>query len=341
MIVAAAPGPEWLPRLRDFIARELGLEGELRARRVLGGQSNPTWFVDVGTRRLVLRMQPTGELLPSAHALDRESRVLRALEGTGVAVPHVLCYSDDRSVVGTTFYLMDRIDGRIFHSAMLEGIGPRERREMYRAAAEMLARLHAVDWNAAGLADFGKHDAYFARQLHRWTRQWEASRQRPIPELDRLIAWLPDHLPPQQETTICHGDYRFGNLMFAPAGTSIVGVLDWELSTLGDPLADLGYLCMLYYVGSARGGVADADLTTLGIPSQDELLADYNRSAGRERKLLPFHIAFAFFRFAVIFAGIEDRARRGNAADPNAAAYSANRADVLAKLACKLANIPE
>lgn len=331
--------PEWAGRLREFVARELHLNGDLRLERVLGGQSNPTWFVDVGTRRLVLRMQPPGELLPSAHALDRESRVVRALEGTGVAVPHVLCYSEDRSIVGTTFYLMDRIDGRIFHTALLEGATPAERRAMYRAAAEMLARLHGVDWQAVGLGDYGKHGEYFARQLRRWTRQWEASRQRPIPELDRLIAWLPEHLPPQAETTICHGDYRFGNLMFAPAGTSVVGVLDWELSTLGDPLADLGYLCMAYYVGTAHGGVDDVDRDALGIPDREELIADYNRAAERERRVLPFHIAFAFFRFAVIFAGIEDRARRGNAADPNAAAYSANRADGLAQLACRILGI--
>ncbi|MGH7684071.1 MAG: phosphotransferase family protein, partial [Vulcanimicrobiaceae bacterium] len=238
-------------RLQHFIARELQLEGDLRLERVLGGQSNPTWYVDIGTRRFVLRMQPPGELLPSAHALDRESRVIRALEGTGVAVPHVLCYSEDRSVVGTTFYLMDRIDGRIFHRALLEGVDANERRAMYRAAAEMLARLHRVDWEAVGLADYGKHGEYFTRQLRRWTRQWEASRTRPVPELDRLIAWFPDHLPPQEETTICHGDYRFGNLIFAPAAATVAGVLDWELSTLGDPLADLGYLFMLYYVSSA------------------------------------------------------------------------------------------
>ena len=331
--------PEWVGRLQRFVARELQLEGELRLERVLGGQSNPTWYVDVGTRRLVLRMQPPGELLPSAHALDREYRVVRALEGTGVAVPHVLCYSDDLSVVGTSFYLMDRIDGRIFHTALLDGVRSEERRAMYRAAAEMLARLHGVDWQAAGLADYGKHGEYFARQLRRWTRQWEASRHRSIPELDRLIAWLPDHLPQQEETTICHGDYRFGNLMFAPAGTDVVGVLDWELSTLGDPLADLGYLCMLYHVSTTHGGAADADRAALGIPSQEDLLGDYIRAAGRERKLLPFHIAFAFFRFAVIFAGIEDRARRGSAADPNAAAYSANRADGLAKKACEILGI--
>lgn len=329
---------EWKERLQAFIARELGIEGDIVVERVLGGQSNPTWFVDVGARRLVLRMQPPGELLPSAHALDRESRVLRALEGTGVAVPHVLAYSEDRSVVGTTFYVMDRLDGRVFPTAVLDGVEPSQRRAMYRSAAEMLARLHAVDWNAVGLSDYGKHEDYFGRQVRRWTRQWEASRRREIPALDKLIAWLPEHLPPQAETVVCHGDFRFGNLMFAPDSVEIVGVLDWELSTLGDPLADLGYLCMPYYVSREHEGLVGLERAGLGIPSQDELVADYNAAAGRTRILLPFHIAFAFFRFAVIFAGIEDRAQRGNAAHPDAGRVT-GRADGFARRACEILGI--
>lgn len=330
--------PEWAQRLHAFIARELGIDGVLTVERVVGGQSNPTWFVDAGSRQLVLRMQPSGELLPSAHALDRESRVISALEGSGVAVPHVLCYSEDRSVVGTPFYLMDRLHGRVFATAALDGVSPAERRAMFRSAAQTLARLHAVDWQAAGLADFGKHGDYFGRQVRRWTRQWEASRQRDIPALERLIAWLPEHVPPENETVICHGDFRFGNLMFAPHSAEIVGVLDWELSTLGDPLADLGYFCMPYYVKRAHEGIADLDLHALGIPSRAELVADYDAAAGRTRELLPFHLAFAFFRFAVIFAGIEDRARRGNAAHPDARRI-VGRADEFAKLACELLGI--
>jgi len=322
-----------------FLAAELGIDGPVRVEPVRGGQSNPTWYVTAGERRLVLRQQPFGELLPSAHALDREFRVLSALQGSGVPVPRVLRYSEDRSVVGTPFYLMDRIDGRVFHAAKLEGVRSQERREMYRSAAQTLAKLHRVDWEAAGLSDYGKHGDYFARQVRRWSRQWEASRARDIPELERLIPWLDQHVPPQEETTICHGDYRFGNLMFAPSAPEVCAVLDWELSTLGDPLADLGYLCMLYRVGSSNGGIADLDREGLGIPSEDELVADYNQAAGRERKLLPFHVAFAFFRFAVIFAGIEDRVRRGNAADPEAAAHSANRADEFAGLACAVLGI--
>lgn len=330
--------PPWIDRLAGFLERELQLCEPLEVERVIGGQSNPTWFVDAGERRLVLRMQPPGELLPSAHALDREFRVMRALEGSRVPVPHVYVYSEDRSVVGTPFYLMDRIDGRIFHRAVLDGVTATQRRAMYRSAAETLAYLHAFDWRAAGLSDFGKHEDYFGRQVRRWTRQWEASRHREIPELEKLIAWLSSHVPPQRETSICHGDYRFGNLIFAPGSASVVGVLDWELSTLGDPLSDLGYLCMYYHATVEHDGVADADRVALGIPSREELVADYNRACGTARELLPFHIAFAFFRFAVIFAGIEDRVLKGNAAHPDAARV-VGRADGMAKTACEILGI--
>jgi aminoglycoside phosphotransferase (APT) family kinase protein len=331
--------PEWADRLQAFVARELGIREPLAFERILGGQSNPTWFVNAGSQRLVLRMQPSGQLLPSAHALDRESRVIRALEGTSVAVPRVLVYSADRSVVGTTFYLMERIDGRVFPYARLDGVGAPERRAMYRTAAQMLAKLHAVDWERAGLSDYGKHEDYFGRQVRRWSRQWEASRRREIPDLDRLIAHLPNLLPKENPTTICHGDYRFGNLMYAPASSDVVGVLDWELSTLGDPMGDVGYFCMPYYMPSTEHeGIAGLDHAALGIPSQSELVADYNAALGVTRELLPFHIAFAFFRFAVIVAGIEDRAQRGNAAHPDAG-KSFGRADQYSRIACELLGI--
>jgi len=334
VIEPAQTKPEFAERLQAFVARELGIREALVFERILGGQSNPTWFVDAGSRRLVLRKQPPGELLPSAHALDRESRVMRALEGSRVAVPRVLAYSEDRSVVGTSFYLMERIDGRVFAHARLDGVGAHERRAMYRAAAQTLANLHAVDWGKAGLSDFGKHEDYFGRQVRRWSRQWEASRRREIPDLDRVIARLPEFIPHENATVICHGDYRFGNLMYAPASSDVAGVLDWELSTLGDPMADVGYFCMPYHLASSREeGIAGLDLAALGIPTQDELVADYNAAAGTQRELLPFHIAFAFFRFAVIVAGIEDRAQRGNAAHPDAG-KSFGRADEYARIAC-------
>ena len=331
--------PEWAARLRTFMARELGIDAPVTLERIVAGQSNPTWFLDAGDRRLVLRMQPPGELLPSAHALDREARVMRALEGTGVAVPHVLCYSDDRSIVGTKFYIMDRIDGRVFPQARVDGVSSSDRRAMYRSAAAMLARLHAVDWQRAGLSDYGKPADYFTRQVRRWSGQWEASKRREIPDLDRLIARLPECIPKERATVICHGDYRFGNLMIAPAGTDVVGVLDWELSTLGDPMADVGYFCMPYYMDSSTPeGLAGLDCTALGIPAQTEFVADYNTAGGTNRQLMPFHIAFGFFRFAVIVAGIEDRAHRGNASHPDAA-HSFGRADLYSRIACELLEI--
>jgi aminoglycoside phosphotransferase (APT) family kinase protein len=330
---------EWAERLQAFVARELGIRDPLTFERILGGQSNPTWFVDAGPQRLVLRMQPPGELLPSAHALDRESRVIRALEGSKVAVPCVLIYSEDRSVVGTSFYIMERIDGRVLPYARLDGVNAQERRAMYRSATQMLANLHKVDWERTGLSDFGKHEDYFGRQVRRWSRQWEGSRRREIPDLDRLIARLPEFVPRENPTVICHGDYRFGNLMYAPHASDVVGVLDWELSTLGDPMADVGYFCMPYHMpSSAQEGIAGLDYAALGIPSQDELVADYNAAAGTTRELLPFHIAFAFFRFAVIVAGIEDRAQRGNAAHPDAG-KSFGRADLYSRIACDLLGI--
>jgi aminoglycoside phosphotransferase (APT) family kinase protein len=338
-VIEHATQPEWTERLHAYIERELGIDDPIKLERVIAGQSNPTWFLNAGSRRLVLRMQPPGELLPSAHALDREFRVLRALEGSGVAVPHVLRYSDDRSIVGTMFYIMERIDGRVFPNARLDGVSAFDRRAIYRAAIQMLAKLHAVDWEHAGLSDFGKHEDYFGRQVRRWTRQWEASRRRAIPDLDRLIARLPEFIPKENPTVICHGDYRFGNLLIAPASTGVVGVLDWELATLGDPMADLGYFCMPYYMSSAsEEGLAGLDLVALGIPSQDDVLADYNAAEGTARELLPFHIAFGFFRFAVIVAGIEDRAARGNASHPDAA-HSFGRADLYSRIACDLLGI--
>jgi len=331
---------DWAPRLGSFLQRELGVDGPLHVERILGGQSNPTWFVDAGDRRLVMRMQPHGELLPSAHAVDREFRVMRALEGSSVPVPRVLAFSGDRSIVGTPFYVMERVDGRIFSDSALAGVTPQERRAMYRSAAQTLAALHRVDWNARGLADYGKHSDYFARQLRRWSKQWEGSRLREIPMLERLIAWLPAHIPPENPAAIAHGDYRIGNLIFDPALPKVNAVLDWELSTLGDPLADVGYFCMLYHIGAAEyGGVCDLNLERLGIPSEEELVEEYRRAFGGDVRLEPFHVAFALFRFAVIFVGIEARAQQGNAADQATAQRVAGFADRFAERACELLGV--
>lgn len=308
-------------RLDAFLRSAVpALAGPMRLARIGGGQSNPTFFVDYDERSLVLRKQPPGELLPSAHAIDREYRVMRALAATAVPVPRVVLFHTERDVVGTPFYLMERLSGRVFAPHALPGLEPAERKAMYRSMAETLAALHRVDPAAVGLADYGRPGNYFTRQVSRWSKQWEASRTRANPALDRLIAWLPSHIPPGDETAICHGDFRIGNLMFDPVEPRVVGVLDWELSTLGHPLADLGFNAMAWHTRPDEyGGIRGLDLAALGIPSLEDYVAHYLRASGRADGIAPFHVAFALFRFAVIFEGIAARAAAGNAASDDAA----------------------
>ena len=299
-----------------------GLAGAApRIERISGGQSNPTYFVSYDTRRLVLRRRPGGDLLPSAHAVDREYRVQKALHDTAVRVPRVLFYEDDPKIVGTAFYVMERVEGRIFHDNCLPDASKPERRAMYRDLAATLARIHGVDLEATGLADYGRHGGYFARQIARWTKQWQASKSRDLPAIDRLVEWLPRHLPPDETTTLVHGDFRTGNVIFHPAEPRVAAVLDWELSTLGHPLADLAHTCAYIWMMDAGGfgaGLRDVDLAAHGLPSMQDFVADYAEAADREVRLTRFHLAFALFRNAVIFQGIADRARRGNAASENA-----------------------
>jgi aminoglycoside phosphotransferase (APT) family kinase protein len=308
-------------RLDAFLKVQLpDLSGRPSIERIAGGQSNPTFFVTYPGRRLVLRKKPGGDVLPSAHAIDREYRVLTALASTDVPIPRALFYEDDPGIIGTPFYVMDRLDGRVVHDAALPGMTPTERRATFHSLAETLARLHAVDWTAAGLAGFGRQGAYFARQIALWTRQHQLSRGNDIPDLEMLIDWLPRNVPRDDLTTIVHGDYRVGNVILHPSEPRIVGVLDWELSTLGHPLADLAHLLIAWHSRpSEYGGLLGLDLAALGIPSEVELAADYYRLCGHAARLEPFHLAFALFRFAVIFEGIAARVRAGNAAADNAA----------------------
>lgn len=301
-------------------ARLPGLAGTPRFEAISGGQSNPTFFVSYDDRALVLRKQPPGELLPSAHAVDREARVLRALAGSGVPVPAVLAACEDRSVIGTLFYVMEKVDGRVFHDCTLPGVPPQERRAMYGAMAATLAALHNVDVAAAGLADFGRPGNYFARQIARWTRQWELSATRADANIERLVQWLPAHVPDDETSRVVHGDYRIGNLMFHPTRPEVVAVLDWELSTLGHPLADLAH-CAMAWVSrpDEYGGIEGLDLDALGIPQRAEFIAAYQAAATHGARLADFHMAFALFRWAVIFEGIAGRARAGNAAAEGAA----------------------
>jgi aminoglycoside phosphotransferase (APT) family kinase protein len=307
-------------KLDIYLAARLGVAaGGMAMERIAGGQSNPTFFVDIAGQRLVLRKQPAGEILPSAHAVDREFRVMEALAGAGAPVPKMTFFCDDRAVIGTPFYVMERVDGRVFHDCSLPGMQPSERHAAYLSAAQTLASLHAVDFGAIGLSDYGRPGDYFARQIARWARQWNLSKTRELPDIERLIAWLPHNIPLDETAAIVHGDYRMGNLMFHPTEPRVVAILDWELSTLGHPLADLAHACIGWHsLASEYGGLMDRDLASLGIPSELEYIGAYRAASNLALDLRPFHMAFALFRFAIIFEGIAARAKRGNAAGANA-----------------------
>jgi aminoglycoside phosphotransferase (APT) family kinase protein len=296
-----------------------GLRGTPSLMRIRGGQSNPTYFATFADADLVLRKQPPGPLLPSAHAIDREFRVMKALAATPVPVPTMVAYCDDNSVLGTPFYLMERVRGRVFAGYAMPGVDPRARSAMYASMAETLAALHAVDPATVGLADFGRPGNYFARQVARWTRQWQGSRTRDNPWLDALIDWLPQHIPEGDTTALCHGDFRVGNLVFDPVEPRVAAVLDWELATLGHPLADVAFNAMAWRTSPEEyGGLLGLDLPALGIPAEAEYLDRYYAWSGRPERAMPFHFAFALFRFAVIFEGIAARAAAGNAASDDA-----------------------
>lgn len=315
-------------RLDAFVREHLpGLQGTMQLQAIGGGQSNPTFFVSYANRRMVLRKKPEGEVLPSAHAVDREYRVMKALAATALPVPPVLLYHAQDDVVGTPFYLMERVEGRVFTENHLPGMASTERRAIYLAMADTLATLHGVDWRAAGLEGFGREGGYFERQLRRWQQQWELSRTRDNPAIDELFAWLPEHMPEDDETTLTHGDFKLNNLLFHPTEPHVVAVLDWELSTLGHPLADVAFNTVAWRtLPQEFGGIRGLELHALGIPSEAQYLGHYYRRAGRtrpEQQATPFHWAFALMRWAVIFEGIAARAARGNAVADNAAEIGA------------------
>ncbi len=301
------------------------LSGKLGARllgiqQMRGGQSNPTFVLTTDRGEFVLRKQPPGILLPSAHAVDREFRILSALADTDVPVPRPLFFCDDREILGTPFYLMERLRGRVFWSPTLPEVARGERRAIYLGMIEALARLHLADWRALGLSDFGKSGSYFARQIARWTKQWDNSRTRENPSLDKLAEWLPKHIPPgNDDTVIVHGDFRLDNMMFHPSEPHVIGIFDWELSTLGHPMADLAYICIRYHLGSKTyKGLMDLDLDALGLPGEQEFVRAYLDRTGRCETLTPFHLAFALFRIGVILEGVLARAIAGNASSTDA-----------------------
>lgn len=302
-----------------------GYEGPLTLRQFKGGQSNPTYELTTPGRTYVLRRKPPGVLLPSAHAVDREFQVISALHAQGfpVARPHTLCTDD--SVIGSMFYVMDKVEGRVFWDLKLPGLTPAERRAIYQAQTDTLAALHRFDPDAIGLSDYGKPGNYFARQVGRWTKQYQASEIDTIEAMDRLIAFLPESLPADGPTRIVHGDFRLDNMILAPDRAEVRAVLDWELSTLGDPMADFSYLLIAWVIpATLRNGLAGAELEALGIPSVEETVARYSDKTGTAPPdNLDWLFAYNLFRLAAICQGIAGRVRDGTAASSHARTMAA------------------
>jgi aminoglycoside phosphotransferase (APT) family kinase protein len=317
-----------------------GFRSPMRVERFRGGQSNPTYKLVTPARAYVMRRKPSGHLLSGAHAIEREARVLGALGRTGFPVPHLYAVCTDTAIVGTSFYIMEMVEGRIFWNATLPQVRRDDRPAYFDAMNATLARLHAVDFEAIGLSDFGKVGNYFQRQLARWTRQYledpEAGRDS---HMDRLIDRLPDHIPSDSEISLVHGDFRIDNLIFDPAEPRVIAVLDWELSTLGHPLADFAYHSSMYRMPPRIvAGLAGADLPALNIPSESQYVAAYCRRTQRER--LPeyhFYLAFSIFRLAAIFHGIKGRVIRGTASSAEAS-ERASAFPELARLAWQALN---
>jgi len=305
------------PLARWMAEHVAGFRGQLMVEQFRGGQSNPTFRLTAGERRYVLRRKPPGKLLPSAHAVDREYRVITALRDTGVPVARSYALCLDDSVIGTAFYIMDYVEGRIFWDPTLPELERGQRWAIYDAMNAVIAALHKVDYQAIGLGDFGKPGNYFARQIDRWTKQYRASETEKIEAMDRLIEWLPRNLPADDETTIVHGDYRLDNMIFHPTEPRVLAVLDWELSTLGNPLGDFSYHMMTWELGpEAYRGLGGKDLAGLGIPSRDQYRAMYCRRTGRgEIANWEFYMAYNMFRLAAILQGIMGRVVQGTAAN--------------------------
>lgn len=304
--------------LARYLAGHLaGFAGPMRVSQFQGGQSNPTFHLATPGAAYVLRKKPPGRLLPSAHAVDREYRVMRALAGSAVPVPrtHLLC--EDDGVIGTMFFVMDHVPGRIFADRRLAAVPEVERGAMYDEMNRVLAALHRVDWRAAGLDGFGRAGGYAARQVARWSQQYAATRFEEMPAMDRLIEWLPRNIPADDRVAIAHGDYRLHNLIFHPAEPRIVAVLDWELATLGHPLADLAYNCLTWRLPPEATGIEG--LPAPGIPDEASYVARYCERMGWDGAPdLEFFIIFSLFRWAAIAAGVYRRALDGNAADARA-----------------------
>jgi aminoglycoside phosphotransferase (APT) family kinase protein len=313
--------------LAEYLRENLDtFSGALSIRKFKHGQSNPTFLLSAGQSSYVLRKKPPGKLLPSAHAVDREYRILRALTATDVPVPVPYLFCEDPSIIGTPFYVMEVVEGRVFRDPIAREVSDaKERAAIFDAMNETLTKIHLVDWQSLGLSDYGKPGNYMARQVGRWAKQYEASKTDEIESMTELIQWLKENTPEDENTSIVHGDYRLENLIIHPTEPRVVAVLDWELSTLGNPLADLAYNCMEYYLpssGSGRPGHSGLKRDSLGIPREKDYVAAYCRRTGR--KDIPhwkFFLAFGMFRLAAILQGVYKRGLDGIASAEDAKTY--------------------
>ncbi len=323
-------------RLESYLGEHVqGFAGPITLRQFKGGQSNPTYLIETPARRYVLRRKPPGKLLPSAHAVDREHRVIGALYAQSFPVAEPIVYCADEAVIGTAFFVMSHVEGLVFWEAEMPSSNPAERAGVYDAMNATLARLHSYDPAAIGLGDYGRGENYVARQIERWSKQYRASETDKIEDMERLMAWLPAHLPPPQPPRLVHGDYRLDNLIIAPDAPKILAVLDWELSTLGDPLADFSYHLMQWHMPPSQAGTGSLvgfDLRALGIPTLEDYVDAYVRRTGLDpRPYLSVYSAYNFFRIAAILQGIVGRVRDGTATSAHAAA----RATLVRPLAAK------
>jgi aminoglycoside phosphotransferase (APT) family kinase protein len=297
-----------------------GFKGPLTVEQFKGGQSNPTYKLSTPGAQYVLRRKPPGKLLPSAHAVDREYRVMKALGEQGFPAPHMFGLCEDESVIGTAFYIMDFVAGRIFWDPYLPDLSPDQRGAIYDASNATLAQLHSIDHEAAGLGDYGKPGNYFERSIGRWSKQYKAAETETVAAMDKLIEWLPEHAPAQERTSVVHGDYRLDNMIFHPTEPRVIAVLDWELSTLGDPLADFTYQLMQWRTPKdIRNGFLGQDLKAMGIPTEEEYVKAYCERTGRDGiPKLDFYFAYNIFRLTSIVQGVYARSLQGNASNEKA-----------------------
>ena len=306
-----------------FEANVAGFEGPIRYSKFKGGQSNPTYRIDTPNQAYVLRRQPFGKLLPSAHAVDREYTAMHALRPTGFPVPETYGLCEDPEVIGAMFFVMGLADGRSLWNGALPGVAPEHRRAIYDAMIDTMADLHTTDPPAIGLGEFGKPSDYCARQIARWSKQYKLSETEHNPQMERLIEWLPANIPPQHESSVVHGDYRLDNLIFEKDTDRVLVVLDWELSTLGDPIADFSYLMLNWHnPADGRAGLLGLDFAELGIPTQEEAVERYVARTGYPVPPMDWYFAYNLFRLAGIMQGIKKRVIDGTASSAHAKSMS-------------------